>query len=121
MHSPEFLSQGTALREWRNPTRVVVGMWNDALVDPLRELYRGVTGPWVVTTPVNAEMIKYASNAYLATRTSFANEMANACDHVGADVEEVLLGAALDPRIGKCGGVWGSATATRVSPRTPPR
>lgn len=103
VHSPEFLNQGTALEEWRNPARVVVGLWEEALVEPLRDLYRGVTGPWVVTTPVNAEMIKYASNAYLATRISFANELANACERLGADVGEVLLGAGLDPRIG---GDW---------------
>ena len=100
VHSPEFLNQGVALDEWRNPARVVVGLWNESLIEPLRDLYRGVTGPWVVTTPVNAEMIKYASNAFIAARTSFASEIANACEHLGADVDEVLLGAGLDPRIG---------------------
>jgi UDPglucose 6-dehydrogenase len=100
VYSPEFLNQGNALADWRTPTRIVVGLWNQALLDDLRELYRGVAGRWVVTTPTNAEAIKYASNAFLATRISFANEIAGWCERVGADVDDVLYGAGLDPRIG---------------------
>jgi UDPglucose 6-dehydrogenase len=100
VYSPEFLNQGNAVEEWRRPARVVAGLWNEELLPALRELFRGVEGPWVVTTPTDAEMIKYASNAFLATRTSFINEVANLCDRVGADVARVVEGIGLDPRIG---------------------
>jgi len=101
VYSPEFLSQGTALREWRSPSRVVVGLWNRALLSQVKDLYRGVSGPWVVTSPTNAEMIKYASNAFLATKTSFIDEIANLCERVGAGIEPVIEGMKLDPRIGE--------------------
>jgi UDPglucose 6-dehydrogenase len=100
VHSPEFLNQGRALADWRAPTRIVVGLWNQALVSDLRELYRGMDGRWVVTTPTNAEAIKYASNAFLAMRISFANEIAGWCERTGVDVEDVMHAVSLDPRIG---------------------
>ena len=99
--SPEFLSQGSALEGWRRPSRIVVGLEDDALLPLVRDLYRGVEGPWVVTNPTNAEMIKYASNAFLATKISFINEIANLCDDVGATVDEVVEGLGLDPRVGR--------------------
>ena len=100
VYSPEFLSQGSALVGWRNPSRIVVGLHNHGLLPLVREVYRGVEAPWLVTTPTNAEMIKYTSNAFLATRISLINEIANICDEVGANIDEVVKGIALDPRIG---------------------
>ena len=99
-YSPEFLSQGSALEGWRRPSRVVVGLEDSALRPTVEDLYRGVDAPWVVTTPTNAEMIKYASNAFLATKISFANEIANLCDEVGASIDDVVAGLGLDPRVG---------------------
>ncbi|MGE0229523.1 MAG: UDP-glucose/GDP-mannose dehydrogenase family protein [Dehalococcoidia bacterium] len=99
-YNPEFLSQGQTIRGWDRPSRIVVGLYEPGLLTAVRELYKGIDAPWVVTTPTNAEMIKYASNAYLATRISFINEIANLCEEVGADVEEVAHGMQLDPRVG---------------------
>jgi UDPglucose 6-dehydrogenase len=101
VHNPEFLNQGTALRDWREPARVVVGLWNQELVPAIRELLAGCTSPWVVTSPTSAEMIKYMSNAYLANRISFANEMARVCEAVGAHVDDVIAGMSHDARIGR--------------------
>jgi UDPglucose 6-dehydrogenase len=98
--SPEFLSLGTAVKDWNYPSRIVVGMHNPALLPMVEDLYRGLEAPWIVTTPTNAEMIKYASNAFLATKVSFINEIANLCSGLGADVEQVSAGLKLDPRIG---------------------
>jgi UDPglucose 6-dehydrogenase len=100
VYSPEFLSQGSALDGWRNPARIVVGAETPGLLPLVEDLYRGIEAPWVVTTPTNAEMIKYASNAFLATRISFINEIANLCDEIGASVDDVVGGIALDPRLG---------------------
>ncbi|MBX7111865.1 MAG: nucleotide sugar dehydrogenase [Dehalococcoidia bacterium] len=99
-YNPEFLSQGQTIRGWTDPTRIVVGLYERRVLPIVRELYRGIEAPWVVSTPTNAEMIKYASNAFLATRISFINEIANLCDEVGADVDEVARGMQLDTRIG---------------------
>jgi UDPglucose 6-dehydrogenase len=100
VHNPEFLNQGTAIRDWREPARVVAGLWNQELVPAVRELFAGCVSPWVVASPTSAEMIKYMSNAYLATRISFANEVARACEGVGAQVDDVIEGMSHDPRIG---------------------
>jgi UDPglucose 6-dehydrogenase len=98
--SPEFLALGSSLKDWRQPSRVVVGMHNRALVPTLEDLYAGIEAPWVLSTPTTAETIKYASNAFLATKVSFINEIANLCDLVGATIDEVAQGMSLDPRIG---------------------
>jgi UDPglucose 6-dehydrogenase len=100
VYNPEFLNQGTALEDWRKPDRVVVGLRERALMPLLRDLYREVDAPWVITTPKTAEMIKYASNAFLAAKISFSNEIANLCDEIGADVDELINGVSLDQRIG---------------------
>lgn len=99
-YNPEFLSQGQTINGWQQPTRVVVGVCHREVVPIVKQLYEGIEAPWIVTTPTNAEMIKYASNAFLATKISFINEIANLCEDVGADVEEVASGMKLDPRIG---------------------
>jgi len=101
VYSPEFLNQGTALRDWSQPHRIVLGVWQQSAASHARDLFSGVSGPYLVTEPTEAEAIKYVSNAFLATRVSFANEIARLCEFVGADVTNVLRGVGLDPRIGE--------------------
>jgi UDPglucose 6-dehydrogenase len=103
VYVPEFLSQGSALRDWKNPERIVLGGWDDTMVARVRDLFAADT-TYVVTTPAEAEAIKYASNSFLAMRISFANEIAGLCDEIGADVNRVLRGVGLDSRIG--GAFW---------------
>ncbi len=98
--NPEFLAEGTALDDFLNPSRIVIGARSMATVEMLTSVYEGIEAPHVVTDPVSAEMVKYSSNAYLATRVTFANAIANLCEAVGADVEDVLLGMGHDGRIG---------------------
>lgn len=100
VYNPEFLNQGTALNDWQSPARIVIGLNNREHLSTLQELYKGVIGPWVITDPTSAETIKYASNAFLATKISFANEIGGLCEAVGADVDHVIHGTGLDPRIG---------------------
>lgn len=97
---PEALNQGAALRDWMEPDRIVLGGWNDRAIGTARQLFDGIDTTFLVTAPAEAEAIKYASNAYLATRISFANELAGLCEVVGADIDRVLHGAGLDPRVG---------------------
>jgi UDPglucose 6-dehydrogenase len=100
VYSPEFLNQGTALRDWCSPCRIVLGAWEQEAVIAAKRLLHGTKGKYVVTDPTEAEAIKYTSNAFLATRVSFANEIAGFCEAVGADVRRVLAAVGLDPRIG---------------------
>lgn len=100
VYNPEFLSQGSALHDWQQPDRIVVGTWNQGLLSSLRELYRGIDGVWITTTPTNAELIKYAANAFLATKISLTNEIASLCERVGADIDSVVEGIGHDSRIG---------------------
>ncbi|MDO8582130.1 MAG: UDP-glucose/GDP-mannose dehydrogenase family protein [bacterium] len=97
---PEFLREGTALFDTKNPDRIVIGVTSDKARDLLLELHQELPGERVVTDPKSAECIKYASNAFLATKISFINEIANICEGVGADVTEVARGMGLDSRIG---------------------
>ncbi|MEF3119082.1 UDP-glucose/GDP-mannose dehydrogenase family protein [Streptomyces chrestomyceticus] len=99
-YNPEFLNQGSALDDWAVPARIVAGTWGEAGLRALRELYEGIAAPWVETTPSGAEMIKYASNAFLATKISFANEVAGMCCGPDIDVDHVMQGVGFDPRIG---------------------
>jgi len=98
--NPEFLREGSAVADFFNPDRIVIGTRDRAAVEKLIELYRGLDAPLLVTDPVSSEMIKYGSNAYLATRITFANAMANLAEAAGADVRDVLLGMGYDKRIG---------------------
>jgi len=98
--NPEFLQEGTAVREFLNPSRIVIGVETEEAAVRLSLLYRKLQARIIVTDPVSAEMVKYASNAYLATRISFINSVANLCEAVGADVSDVALGMGYDPRIG---------------------
>ena len=88
------------MRDFLNPNRVVIGCDDPRSRCACRDLYRGVHAPMLVTDPASAEMIKYASNAFLATKISFINAIANLCEAVDADVREVALGMGYDPRIG---------------------
>lgn len=103
--NPEFLQEGRAVAEFLDPARVVLGVERDDEETAVRLslLYRRLHARIIVTDPVSAEMIKYSSNAYLATRVSFINSVANLCEAVGADVHDVVLGMGHDPRIGFAG------------------
>jgi UDPglucose 6-dehydrogenase len=98
---PEFLKEGTALADFRKPDRVVVGDEGDWAGDAVVELYAPLGAPLVRTDVESAEMVKLASNAFLATKISFINEIANVCEETGADVLEVARGMGLDQRIGQ--------------------
>ncbi|HEX9467339.1 MAG TPA: UDP-glucose/GDP-mannose dehydrogenase family protein [Acidimicrobiia bacterium] len=98
--NPEFLREGQAVRDFLHPSRVVIGCDDAAVAVRVSELYRDVQAPVLVTDPASAEMIKYASNAFLATKISFINAIANLCESVNADVREVALGMGYDERIG---------------------
>lgn len=98
--NPEFLREGSAVFDFMHPDRVVLGTTSDRAAGMLTELYRPLGAPLLVTDPETAEMIKYASNAFLATKISFINAISNICDSVGADVKEVALGMGYDARIG---------------------
>jgi UDPglucose 6-dehydrogenase len=98
--NPEFLREGSAVDDFLRPNKVVVGVKNRLIVDKVKELYKGIEAPHIVTGFEGAEMIKYASNAFLATKVSFINEIANICDAYGANVEDVAKALGTDPRIG---------------------
>ncbi|MEX2465003.1 MAG: UDP-glucose/GDP-mannose dehydrogenase family protein [Gaiellaceae bacterium] len=98
--NPEFLAEGTAVENFRHPDRVVVGAFAGADGAKVAELYEPTGAPLVTTDVASAEMIKLASNAFLATRISFINEIANVCEVTGADVADVALGMGLDHRLG---------------------
>jgi len=98
--NPEFLREGTAVRDFMNPDRIVIGTESQKAAGIMAELYRPLKSPLFITDPASAEMIKYASNAFLATKVSFINAIANICEEVGADVKEVALGMGYDHRIG---------------------
>ncbi len=97
---PEFLKEGSALKDFLEPDRVVVGDDGDWAGDAVVELYAPLGAPLVRTDIRSAEMVKLASNAFLATKISFINEIANVCEETGADVVEVARGMGLDDRIG---------------------
>ena len=98
--NPEFLAEGSAIRDFMNPDRIVIGSDDDAAGDVVEELHSGLVAPVVRMDVPSAEMVKLAANAFLATRISFINEIANVCEVTGADVEEVARGIGLDHRLG---------------------
>jgi UDPglucose 6-dehydrogenase len=98
--NPEFLAEGTAVRDFMRPDRVIIGSFDDADGDRVAAQYEPLQAPVVRADVTSAEMIKYASNAFLATKISFINEIANVCEEVGADVRTVAGGMGLDRRIG---------------------
>ncbi len=98
--NPEFLREGTAIDDFMNPDRIVIGSRNAGAGDKVAALYGKIDAPILKTNIPTAEMIKYASNAFLATKISFINEIANVCEEIGADVSVVANGMGLDQRIG---------------------
>ena len=98
--NPEFLREGTAVADFLNPDRVVIGAADAEVGKRVAALYSGLPGEILITDPASAETIKYASNAFLATKISFVNAMAAVCEEVGADVNDVVRGMGLDERIG---------------------
>ena len=98
--NPEFLREGQAVEDWHHPSRIVIGTEAKRVADIVCQLYSDIAAPVVVTDVTSAETIKYAANAFLATKISFINEIANLCDTVGATVDDVAAGIGLDPRIG---------------------
>jgi len=98
--NPEFLREGSAIRDFLHPDRIVIGVKGEAAERLLRKIYEPLGAPLVVVDLRTAEMIKYAANAFLATRVSFINEIANLCSAVGADIDGVITGMGYDPRIG---------------------
>jgi UDPglucose 6-dehydrogenase len=98
--NPEFLREGSAINDFMNPDRVVLGSTSREAASQVAQLYLALRCPILITDLRTAEMIKYASNAFLATRISFINEIANMCEEMGADVREVAQGMGMDKRIG---------------------
>ena len=101
--NPEFLREGAAIEDFKRPDRIVIGTDSEEAAEIMREVYRPLylnKAPLVVTSRRTAELIKYAANAFLATKITFINEMADLCEAVGADVQDVSRGIGLDNRIG---------------------
>jgi UDPglucose 6-dehydrogenase len=111
--NPEFLAEGSALRDFMHPDRIVVGAFDDADGDLIESLHASIDAPVLRTDVASAEMIKLAANAFLSTRVSFINEIANVCEFVGADVVDVAKGVGLDHRLGphffRAGVGWGGS------------
>jgi UDPglucose 6-dehydrogenase len=97
---PEFLREGSAISDFMNPDRAVLGSRDHDAADKVAQLHLPLRSPILITNLRTAEMIKYASNAFLATKISFINEIANICEELGADVQEVAAGMGMDKRIG---------------------
>ena len=99
--NPEFLKEGSAVDDFMNPDRVVVGVSSKKAEEIMRKLYEPLKAPIIVTDVRSAEIIKHASNSFLATKISFINAIANICEKVGANIEQVAEGMGYDKRIGK--------------------
>ena len=111
--NPEFLREGSAIQDFLHPDRIVVGSDNQEAAIAVGALYEKVGAPVVVTDPASAETIKYAANAFLATKISYINAVAAICEGVGADIKDVVLGLGYDKRIGheflRPGPGWGGS------------
>jgi UDPglucose 6-dehydrogenase len=111
--NPEFLREGSAVHDFLHPDRIVIGADDEAIAVKVAGLFLKTRAPVVLTDPASAETIKYASNAYLATKISFVNAIAALCEAAGADVRAVTAGMGLDPRIGaeflRPGPGWGGS------------
>jgi len=111
--NPEFLREGSAVHDCLHPDRIVIGSEDQAAAIRVASLFSEIKAPVIVTDPASAETIKYASNAFLATKISFVNAVANLCEAVGADVRDVVVGMGYDKRIGfeflKPGPGWGGS------------
>ncbi len=98
--NPEFLREGTGVRDFLHPDRIVIGVESKRAETLLKKLYRPFKAPMLVTDIASSELIKHASNSFLATKISYVNALANICERVGADIEKVALGLGMDRRIG---------------------
>lgn len=98
--NPEFLRTGFGIQDWFYPARIVIGAKNQETFTKMRKLYADINTTVIETDITTAEMIKYASNAFLATKISFINEIANLCERTGASIQDVIKGIGSDPRIG---------------------
>ena len=111
--NPEFLREGSAVGDFLKPDRIVIGCDDQSAAIRVASLYLGIAAPLIVTDPASAETIKYAANAFLATKISFINAVAAICENVGADVNDVVLGIGYDKRIGsdflRPGPGWGGS------------
>jgi UDPglucose 6-dehydrogenase len=111
--NPEFLRQGTAVKDFLHPSRVVIGGDDKSAVNTVADLYAGVNAPILRMRTASAEALKYAANAFLATKLTFINAMADICEAVGADIFDVATGIGMDPRIGsdmlRAGPGWGGS------------
>lgn len=111
--NPEFLREGTAIYDFLHPDRIVVGADDREIGEWVCALYAGIEAPMLITDPASAETIKYAANAFLATKISYINAVAAICEGVGADIHDVVLGLGFDKRIGnaflKPGPGWGGS------------
>ncbi|MHB1510728.1 MAG: UDP-glucose dehydrogenase family protein [Acidimicrobiales bacterium] len=117
--NPEFLREGSAVHDFLHPDRIVIGALDEEAAVRVSKLFAGMDAPVVLTDPPTAETIKYASNAFLATKVSFVNALAALCEAVGADVDQVCTGMGLDPRIGTShlhpGPGWGGSCLPKDS------
>jgi len=117
--NPEFLREGTAVSDFFKPDRIIIGSTNEKASAVMEELYRPLKAPVLITDPESSEMTKYASNAFLATKISFINEIARICEKIGADVKEVAKGMGYDKRIGpeflEAGAGWGGSCLPKDS------
>ena len=98
--NPEFLREGQAIEDWYHPSRIVIGAEDNKIAEAVRQLYADIDAPVIVTDITSAETIKYAANAFLVTKISFINEIANLCEAAGANIDDVARGIGLDRRIG---------------------
>src|SRR2546429_3706240 len=128
--NPEFLREGCAIEDTLRPDRIVIGAPNQQVAMTLLELYAPLERPMIITDVPSAEIIKYASNAFLAAKISFVNVIANLCEQTGADITQVMKGMGLDPRIGPAflqaglgygGGRFSEGTRPAPPPAAPPR
>jgi UDPglucose 6-dehydrogenase len=111
--NPEFLREGSAVHDFLNPDRIVVGSSDKQAAQRVADLYQSINAQVIICDPASAETIKYAANAFLATKLSFANAIAALCEHVGANIDDVMDGIGQDKRIGnqflKPGPGWGGS------------
>ena len=98
--NPEFLREGLAVYDWFHPDRIVLGGGDSEAISTVKQLYDGIDAPYVITDTTSSELIKHASNAFLATKISFINEIAVICDKLGGNIDDVSAGIGMDPRIG---------------------
>jgi len=98
--NPEFLREGFAIKDFLEPDRIVIGVEDENAKEIMLDIYSSINAPKLIADIKSAELIKYAANAFLATKISFINEIANICEGVGGDVKKVAEGIGLDKRIG---------------------